>query len=57
MRFNELKIGQRFKYEGQFYTKIHPIMETCCTVKYNAARKDKKFFKFEDDTEVKKVKK
>jgi len=56
MKFEDIKIGCRFIYNGKRFIKIHPIMRTCCEVKYNAVRKDGKQVKFNKNDEVEKIK-
>jgi hypothetical protein len=56
MKFEDVKVGKRFKVGDWYFTRIDNIMETCCKVKYNAIRKDGKKVRFKNDDEVERVK-
>lgn len=56
MKFQDVKVGRKFKLDNKIYTKIENIMKTCCEVKFNAIRKDGKKVKIGKETEVEKLK-
>lgn len=39
-RFSQLKIGDKFIYQGKTYIRIKDIRVSCCVIKYNAKTED-----------------
>lgn len=35
MKFHELAVGEKFKFNNQEYVKVQEVKASCCKVKYN----------------------
>lgn len=35
MKFHELAVGEKFKYNNKEYLKLQEVKASCCTVKHN----------------------
>lgn len=36
VNFSVVKVNQKFTFNDKVWTKVKPVMKTCCTMKFNA---------------------
>lgn len=40
IRYSQVKLGQKIKYNNKIYTKVKPVKKSCCVVLYNSISVD-----------------
>lgn len=40
MRFHDVKVGEKFKFNNEEYTKVPEVKISCCKIKHNCEKTD-----------------